>query len=189
MSSSSPSLKGIKVAVLATDGFEQAELLSPREALQLAGAIVDVISDKTDTVQGFDHVDKGEKVKVDKTFEQALASDYDAVVLPGGVVNGDAIRLLPRARAFVQAANAEHKPIAVICHGGWLLISAQVVAGRTFTSWPSLQDDFENAGAKWLDQEVVVDGNLISSRKPDDLPAFNQALMDALAKVAPRAGV
>ncbi|MGI4860897.1 MAG: type 1 glutamine amidotransferase domain-containing protein [Janthinobacterium lividum] len=186
MTQSQNSLAGIKVAILATDGFEQAELLSPREALQLAGAQVDVISDKTDTIQGFDHVDKGETVKVDKTFEQALAAEYDAVVLPGGVVNGDAMRLLPRAKAFVQAANAEHKPMAVICHGGWLLISAEVVEGRTFTSWPSLQDDFQNAGAKWVDQEVVEDGNLISSRKPDDLPAFNQALINALAKVSPR---
>ncbi|MCY0387638.1 type 1 glutamine amidotransferase [Robbsia sp. Bb-Pol-6] len=183
------SLDGLKVAILATDGFEQAELLSPREALQLAGARVDVISDKTDTIQGFDHVDKCETVKVDKTFEQALASEYDAVVLPGGVVNGDAIRLLPRAQAFVQAANAERKPLAVICHGGWLLISARIVEGRTFTSWPSLQDDFQNAGAKWVDREVVEDGNLISSRKPDDLPAFNQALIAALGKVAPRSAV
>ncbi|MGI4860568.1 MAG: DJ-1/PfpI family protein, partial [Janthinobacterium lividum] len=109
----SNSLDGLRVAILATDGFEQAELLSPREALQLAGATVDVISDKTDTIQGFDHVDKGEVVKVDRTFEQALASEYDAVVLPGGVVNGDAIRLLPRAQVFVQAANAERKPLAV----------------------------------------------------------------------------
>ncbi|MGI4982925.1 MAG: type 1 glutamine amidotransferase domain-containing protein [Janthinobacterium lividum] len=189
MTPSSNPLAGLRVAILATDGFEQAELLSPREALQLAGATVDVISDKTDTIQGFDHVDKGEVVKVDRTFEQALASEYDAVVLPGGVVNGDAIRLLPRAQAFVQAANAERKPLAVICHGGWLLISAQVAAGRTFTSWPSLQDDFRNAGAKWVDQEVVEDGNLISSRKPDDLPAFNQALISALAKVSPRPSV
>lgn len=170
----------IKVAILVTDGFEQAELLEPKKALEAQGIGVDVISDKPGVVQGFNHTDKGEVVKVDKTFSEARPEDYAAVVLPGGVVNGDALRMVPAARDFVQEADDEGKPIAAICHGGWLLISAGLAQGRTVTSWPSMQDDFINAGSKWVDQEVVHDGNLISSRKPADLPAFNQELMSAL---------
>ncbi|SDV47702.1 type 1 glutamine amidotransferase domain-containing protein [Chitinasiproducens palmae] len=173
-------LNGVRVAILATDGFEQAELESPKEALEQAGATVDIVSDKTDTVQGYEHIDKGRAVRVDKSFEQAQADDYDAVVLPGGVINGDAIRMLPRAQAFVKSANDANKPIAVICHGGWLPITAGIVSGKTLTSWPSLQDDLRNAGATWVDEEVHQDGNLISSRKPDDLPAFNRTLIAAL---------
>ena len=186
--SASP-LSGVRVAILATDGFEQAELVSPKEALELAGARVDVVSDKTDRIQGYRHVEKADAIHVDKTFEQVQASDYDAVVLPGGVVNGDAIRTLARAQTFVKAANDERKPIAVICHGAWLPISAGIISGRTLTSWPSLQDDLRNAGATWVDQEVVEDGNLISSRKPDDLPAFNRALLSALERVKQPVGV
>ncbi|MGI4814640.1 MAG: type 1 glutamine amidotransferase domain-containing protein [Janthinobacterium lividum] len=177
-------LVGKKVAILATDGFEQAELVSPKEALEAAGAIVEVVSDKTDTIQGFKHLEKADAIRVDKTFDQALAGDYDAVVLPGGVVNGDAMRLLPKAQRFIKQTDDEHKPIAVICHGTWLPISAGIVKGRTLTSWPSLQDDLRNAGARWLDQEVVHDGNFISSRKPDDLPAFNRTLIEVLAHAA-----
>jgi protease I len=121
-------------------------------------------------------------VDVDTTFDQARAADYDAIVLPGGVVNGDAIRLDAHAQGFVKEADKAKKPIAVICHGGWLPISAGIVAGRTMTSWPSLQDDVRNAGGTWVDQEVQVDGNLITSRKPDDLPAFNRALIEAIGK-------
>jgi protease I len=174
-------LNGCKVAVLAVDGFEQAELAEPKRALAEAGATVHVISAKPGKIQGFRHVDKGDSVEVDATFDQARSDDYDAVVLPGGVVNGDAIRLLPQAQAFVKAADAARKPIAVICHGTWLPVSAGIIKGRTVTSWPSLQDDIRNAGGTWVDQEVVEDGNLISSRKPDDLPAFNRTLIAQLS--------
>jgi protease I len=175
-------LNGCKVAVLAVDGFEQAELSEPKRALAEAGATVHVISAKPGKIQGFRHVDKGDAVEVDSTFDQARADDYDAVVLPGGVVNGDAIRLLAQAQAFVKAADSGRKPIAVICHGTWLLVSAGIIKGRKVTSWPSLQDDIRNAGGTWVDQEVVEDGNLISSRKPDDLPAFNRTLIAQLSR-------
>lgn len=170
----------LKIAVLVTDGFEQAELLEPKKALEEAGATVHILSDKKSSVQGFKHVDKGETVSVDKTIDEARADDYSAVLLPGGVVNGDAMRLLPQARNFVRAANDAEKPIASICHGGWLLISAGVAKGRTVTSWPSLQDDFKNAGSTWVDQEVVRDENFVSSRKPSDIPAFNNEFMKLL---------
>lgn len=170
----------LKVAVLVTDGFEQAELLEPKKALEAAGATVHILSDKKSSVQGFKHVDKGEVVSVDKTIDEARADEYSAVLLPGGVVNGDALRLLPQARNFVRAANDAEKPIAAICHGGWLLISAGVAKGRTVTSWPSLQDDFRNAGSQWVDQEVVRDENFVSSRKPADIPAFNNEFMKLL---------
>ncbi|MDR5749123.1 type 1 glutamine amidotransferase [Caballeronia sp. LZ029] len=176
------SLKGRRIAILAVDGFEEAELVEPQRALTEAGAQVDVISQKLGEIQGFRHVDKANTVQVDGTLDSAKAADYDALVLPGGVVNGDAIRNDVHAQGFVKAANQANKPIAVICHGGWLPISAGIVSGRTMTSWPSLQDDVRNAGGTWVDQEVQIDGNLITSRKPDDLPAFNQALIEALAK-------
>jgi protease I len=176
------SLNGYKVAILAVDGFEQAELIEPQRALKEAGAQVDVVSQKPGQIQGFNHVDKADKVDVDVTLDAANIADYDAVVLPGGVVNGDAIRLDEKAQRFVKEANQAQKPIAVICHGGWLPISAGIVAGRTMTSWPSLQDDVRNAGGTWVDQEVQIDGNLITSRKPDDIPAFNQAIINALGK-------
>ncbi|ACC74376.1 type 1 glutamine amidotransferase domain-containing protein [Paraburkholderia phymatum] len=175
-------LAGCKVAVLAVDGFEQAELTEPRRALMDAGATVHVISAKAGKIQGFKHVDKGDSVDVDTTFDNAAPNDYDAVVLPGGVVNGDAIRLLPKAQAFVKAVDQAKKPIAVICHGTWLPVSAGLVKGRTVTSWPSLQDDIRNAGGTWVDKEVVEDGNFITSRKPDDLPAFNRTLIAQLSK-------
>ncbi|EJN03216.1 intracellular protease, PfpI family [Herbaspirillum sp. YR522] len=170
----------LKVAVLVTDGFEQAELLEPKKALEAAGATVHIISDRKSSVQGFKHVDKGEVVSVDKSIDEARAEDYSAVLLPGGVVNGDALRMLPQARTFIRAANDAEKPIASICHGGWLLISAGIAKGRTVTSWPSLQDDFRNAGSQWVDQEVVRDENFVSSRKPDDIPAFNNELLKLL---------
>nr|WP_286863529.1 MULTISPECIES: type 1 glutamine amidotransferase domain-containing protein [unclassified Herbaspirillum] len=170
----------LKVAVLVTDGFEQAELLEPKKALEAAGATVHILSDKSDSVQGFKHVDKGEVVSVDGGLDSANPADYSAVLLPGGVVNGDAMRLLPEARNFVRAANDAEKPIASICHGGWLLISAGIAKGRTVTSWPSLQDDFKNAGSQWVDQEVVRDENFVSSRKPTDIPAFNNEFMKLL---------
>ncbi len=177
-------LKGLPVAMLAVDGFEQAELLEPRKALLEAGAKPVVISAKAGRIQGFKHTDKGEEVDVDLTFDQADPAQYAAVVLPGGVVNADAIRMLPKARDFVKKMQDANKPVAVICHGPWLLVSAGLVRGRTLTSWPSLQDDLRNAGAQWEDTEVVVDGNWISSRKPDDIPAFNRELLQRLQAVA-----
>ncbi|WP_454689603.1 type 1 glutamine amidotransferase domain-containing protein [Achromobacter aloeverae] len=177
-------LNNVAVAILAVDGFEQAELLEPRKALQAAGARVAVISAGKGKIQGFRHTDKGEQVEVDQTFAEADPDRFAAVVLPGGVVNADAIRMDPKARDFVKRMQDAGKPLAVICHGPWLLISADLVRGRTLTSWPSLQDDLRNAGAKWEDKEVVVDGNWISSRKPDDLPAFNRELLKQLQGAA-----
>jgi protease I len=176
------SLNGYKVAIFAVDGFEQAELVEPRKALKDAGAVVDVISQKAGQIQGFRHVDKGDKVDVDATFDQTRPADYDALVLPGGVVNGDALRLDAKAQSLVKQFDQDGKPIAVICHGGWLPISAGIVSGRTLTSWPSLQDDIRNAGGTWVDKQVHRDGNLISSRKPDDIPAFNRAIFEALVE-------
>ena len=175
-------LAGCKVAVLAVDGFEQAELLEPKRALTEAGAEVHVISAKSGTIQGLKHIDKGEMVNVDATFDKVRPDDYDAVVLPGGVVNSDAIRLISEAQAFVRAVDDAKKPLAVICHGGWLAISAGIVKGRKMTSWPSLQDDVRNAGGTWVDEQVVEDGNFITSRKPDDLPAFNKKLIAQLSE-------
>jgi protease I len=176
----SDQLKNMKVALLVTDGFEQAELLEPRKALEAAGATVDVISDKQGSVQGFNHTEKASTVKVDKSIDAAKQEDYDAVLLPGGVVNGDALRMVPKARAFVLAADEAGKPIAAICHGGWLLISAGIAEDRTVTSWPSLQDDYRNAGSTWVDREMVRDDNWVTSRKPDDIPAFNKAFISLL---------
>lgn len=174
-------LKGCKVALLAMDGFEEVELTEPKRALTEAGAEVHVISRETGQIQGFRHVDKGNKIDVDRTFHNARPDEYDAVVLPGGVVNSDAIRGVAAAQAFVKAMDTANKPVAVICHGGWLPVSAGIVKGRKMTSWPSLQDDIRNAGGTWVDQEVVEDRNFITSRKPADLPAFNRTLIARLA--------
>ena len=176
------SLNGYKVAILAVDGFEQAELVEPQKALKAAGARVDVISQKPGQIQGFVHTDMGNKVDVDVTFDQAQPAEYDALVLPGGVVNGDAIRVDAKAQSIVKQFDKAGKPIAVICHGGWLPISSGIVAGRTLTSWPTLQDDIRNAGGTWVDEEVHRDGNLITSRKPDDIPAFNKVIIEALGE-------
>ncbi|MBM7062407.1 type 1 glutamine amidotransferase [Pseudomonas sp. UL073] len=175
------SLHGKRVALLVTDGFEQVEMTAPRHALQQAGARTTLLSAELGQVQGWNHLQPGEQFAVDATFDQARIVDYDALVLPGGVVNADSIRRLPGALRLVQAADKAGKPIAVICHGAWLLVSAGLLKGRTLTSWPSLQDDIRNAGGHWQDQVVVRDGTLLSSRKPDDLPAFNQALLELLA--------
>lgn len=176
-------LDNIRVAAIVSDGFEQIELTSPKEALENAGASVDVVSPNRDEVQGFKHHDKADRFKVDVPIEEADAADYDAVLLPGGVINGDAMRLNKPAQMMLIQMNDEDKPIFVICHGGWILISANLVQGRTLTSWPTLQDDMRNAGAKWVDRPVVVDENLISSRKPDDLELFNQQIIKHLEGV------
>ncbi|WP_394560296.1 type 1 glutamine amidotransferase domain-containing protein [Aquipseudomonas alcaligenes] len=175
------SLKGKRVALLVTDGFEQVEMTEPKKALEQAGARAEVLSAKKGQVRGWHHDKPGDSFTVDGTFDTAQVENYDAIVLPGGVMNSDTIRTNDAARTLVQAAEKSGKPIAVICHGAWLLVSAGLVKGKTITSWPSLQDDIRNAGGDWQDQAVVRDGNLISSRKPDDLPAFNQALLESLA--------
>jgi protease I len=176
-------LKGKRVAIIVTDGFEQIELTSPREALDSAGAKTVLVSPKDGEVQGFKHHDKKDKFKVDLPLNRADASEFDAVVLPGGVINGDALRIEKRAQQFVQEMDRAGKPIAVICHGGWLLISAGLVKGRRITTWPTLQDDMRNAGADWQDRQCIRDRNLVSSRKPDDLPAFNQEMLNAIAEM------
>jgi len=174
-------LKGKTIAILVTDGFEQVELTGPRDALMEAGAKVKILSDSKDQVRGWNHDQPADSFKVDGTFETARIEDYDAVLLPGGVINADQIRNLPRAQAIVRKAAEADKPIAVICHGAWLLVSAGLVKGRTMTSWNSLKDDINNAGGHWVDRPVVKDGLLISSRKPDDIPAFSKQLIETLA--------
>ncbi|MHA6492001.1 type 1 glutamine amidotransferase domain-containing protein [Pseudomonas borbori] len=177
----SNSLKGKRVALLVTDGFEQAELTGPKQALEQAGATADIVSAKAGGVTGWNHTTPADTFTVDTTFDSARIEDYDAIVLPGGVVNSDTIRMDELAQKLVKDAARANKTIAVICHGAWILASTDLVKGKTMTSWPSLTDDLKNAGANWVDQEVVVDGQLISSRKPDDIPAFNKKLIEALA--------
>ena len=174
-------LKGKKVAILATDGFEQVELTEPKKALEQAGAVTEVISPKSGEIRGWKFKDWGDSVKVDKTVESAKAGDYDALVLPGGVANPDNLRTDVKTVQFVKQFAQSGKPIAAICHGPWTLIEAGVVKGRTLTSWPSLKTDLKNAGANWVDKEVVLDSNFITSRKPDDLPAFNQKVIEEIA--------
>lgn len=176
-----PRIDGRSIAILVTDGFEQVELTGPRAALEEAGASTTIVAPAHGKVQGFNHVDKADALDVDATLDEADAADFDAVLLPGGVVNADDLRTHARAQAFVRAIDAAGKPVAVICHGAWLLVSAGLVQGRTLTSWPSLQDDLSNAGAAWVDEPVHIDRNWISSRKPDDVPAFGRALVQALA--------
>lgn len=171
-------LAGRKIAILATDGVEQVELTDPQEALRREGAAVEVVSNKSGHIQGFRHYDKGDEIKVDAQLDSADAGDYDALVLPGGVINPDALRLEPKAIQFVRYFVEQGLPIAAICHGPWTLIDAQGVAGRRMTSWPSLKTDLGNAGAHWVDEQVVVDANLVTSRRPDDLPAFDAKMIE-----------
>lgn len=175
-------LQGMKVAVLATDGFEQVELEKPVEALRAAGAEVEIVAPKGGQIQGFRHHDKGDPVRVDRELSQARAQDYDAIVLPGGVINPDQLRLEPKAIDFVRAFASASKPIAAICHGPWTLIDAGAVEGKRMTSWPSLKTDLTNAGAEWVDEEVVVDAGLVTSRNPDDLPAFCAKMVEEIAE-------
>lgn len=169
-----------KVAILATDGFEQSELLEPKKALEDAGAIVEVISIKEGPIKAWNKSNWGKLVSVDRLVSQALSENYDALVLPGGVMNPDKLRADPVAVEFVSGFASSGKPIAAICHGPWTLIETNVLAGRTVTSWPSLRTDLINAGAKWVDQEVVVDKGLITSRQPQDIPAFNAKLIEEI---------
>ena len=174
-------LTGKKVAILISSGFEQVEMTEPRKALEAAGAKTEIVSPEDGKVQGWNHHDPADKFKIDRPLAEADASDYDALLLPGGVVNPDQLRVNPQAVQFVRDFFDARKPIAAICHGPWTLIEADVVRGHTLTSWPSLQTDLRNAGASWVDQEVVTDGHFVSSRKPDDIPAFNEAMVDLFA--------
>ncbi len=166
-----------QVAILVAEGFEQVELTEPRKALDEAGAETKIVSPAGKEVQGWKHFDKADRFKVDVPLEQARAEDFDALLLPGGVANPDQLRSNPKAVAFVRAFFDAGKPVAAICHGPWTLIDAQVVRGRRITSWPSLKADLTNAGAQWTDEEVVVDKGLVSSRKPQDIPAFNREML------------
>src|SRR4051794_16879910 len=175
-------LKGKKVAFLATEGVEQVELTEPWQAVEQAGGSPQLISVEDGEVQAFNHLDKADTFKVDKTADAADASDYDGLVLPGGVANPDFLRTDEDAVRFVRAFFEQAKPVGVICHGPWTLVEADVVKGRTLTSWPSLQTDLRNAGANWVDEEVVVDQGLVTSRNPDDLPAFCAKLVEEFAE-------
>ena len=179
-------LGGKKVAILATDGFEQAELLEPKKALEAAGATTEVVSLKSGPIRGWNKTDWGEHVKVDRTLESTKAESYDALVLPGGVMNPDKLRTDKRAVAFVKSFFDAGKPVAAICHGPWTVLEAGAAKGKTITGWPSLQTDLKNAGARWVDEEVVVDGKLVTSRKPDDLPAFNRETIRLVAAAPSR---
>ena len=175
-------LKGKKVAFLAAEGVEQVELTDPWKAVEQAGGTPELISVEAGEVQAFNHLDKADTFTVDKTAKAADASDYDGLVLPGGVANPDFLRTDEDAVGFVRSFFEQAKPVAVICHGPWTLVEADVVKGRTLTSWPSVRTDLENAGATWVDEEVVVDDGLVSSRNPDDLPAFCAKLVEEIAE-------
>jgi protease I len=169
-------LKGLKVAILATDGFEQAELTEPRKALDDAGADTEIVSPKQGKVRGWKMKEWGDEISVDQALDGADPKKYDALVLPGGVINADALRMQPKAVKFVKAFFDADKPVGAICHASWTMIESGAARGHKMTSWPSLKTDLTNAGAQWVDEEVVVDGKLVTSRKPDDLPAFNREI-------------
>jgi protease I len=171
------------VAIIATDGFEESELTEPKKALEKAGAKVDVLSEKKGEIQGYKHHDKAGKVRVDRTLDEARPDEYDALMLPGGALNADHARALPKVRQFIREMDRSGKPMAVICHAPWELISADVARGRKMTSWHTIQDDVRNAGAEWVDREVVVDQNLVTSRGPQDLPVFNREMLALLSRV------
>jgi protease I len=171
-------LQGKRVAFLATDMVEQVELTEPWQAVEQAGGTPELVSLEEGEIQGFNHYDKGDTFKVDRTVEEASADDYDALVIPGGVGNPDTLRMDENAVEFTRQFFEQGKPVGVICHGPWMLVEAGVVRGRKVTSWPSLETDIRNAGGKWVDEEVVVDQGLVTSRKPDDLPAFNKKIVE-----------
>lgn len=177
-------LAGKRVAIVAADGFEQSELAQPQRALEDAGATTEIVSLRAGTIRGWKEKDWGDEFTVDKTLAQANPDDYDALVLPGGVMNPDKLRTDQDAVAFVSRFFAEGKPVGAICHGPWTLINAGAAKGRLMTSWPSLRQDLINAGARWTDEEVVVDHGLVTSRKPADIPAFNRKLIEEIAEAA-----
>src|SRR5271166_4876872 len=175
-------LNGLKVAILATDGFEEVELTEPRRALDEAGADTAVVSPKEDEIRSWRFTDWGDTVPVDMPLDQTRAQDFDALLLPGGVINPDELRMHPKAVEFVRAFFDAGKPVAAICHGPWTIIEAGCADGRNMTSWPSLHTDLRNAGANWTDRETVRDGNMLTSRKPDDIPAFNREMLKLFAE-------
>jgi protease I len=175
-------LQGKKVAILAADMVEQVELVEPRKALDDAGAHTELISIHPGEIRGFNHFDPADKHEVDRTVEEVQASDYDALFVPGGVGNPDQLRGDENAVSFVRDFFEAGKPVAVICHGPWILVEADVVRGRKLTSWPTLQTDIRNAGGNWVDQQVVVDQGLVTSRKPDDIPAFNDKMIEEFSE-------
>ena len=178
-------LDGVRVAILVTDGFEQVELEKPRKALDDAGAETRIVSPKGGKVKAWDMTDWGSKFSRDVALSEARADDFNALLLPGGVLNPDALRIISEAVAFVKAFFDAGKPVAAICHGPWTVLEAGAARGRRMTSWPSLKTDLRNAGAQWVDEEVVVDGNLVTSRKPDDIPAFNREMLKLFAAARP----
>lgn len=176
-------LNGIRVACIATDGFEESELTETVNALRNEGARVDIISNKTDKIQAFHHHDKTIQVDVDYCIMDGInADDYDALLLPGGALNADALRMVPEVQQFVKEMCDVQKPIAAICHAPWILISAGVIAGKTLTSYETIQDDMKNAGVNWVNQQVAEDGNIVTSRKPSDIPAFNRVMIRMFAE-------
>jgi protease I len=175
-------LDGKKVAILVADGFEQVEMTKPREALDEAGAQTKIVSLKSGKIQGMNHADKGDKFDVDLTLDQARPEEFDALMIPGGLLSPDAMRTNERALNFARHFFRESKPVAVMCHGPQVLINADLVRGRKMTSWPGIQVDMRNAGARWVDEEVAVDNGLVSSRKPDDIPAFNRKMIEEFAE-------
>jgi protease I len=177
------SLSGKRIAFLATDGVEQVELTEPKKNLEDAGATTEIISPKSGEIKAWKHKEWGDKLKVDKSLDQANPEDYDALVLPGGVINPDHLRMEPKAVQFVKDFARTGRTIAAICHGPWTLIEAGLVRGKKMTSWPSLKTDLKNAGATWVDEPVVKDGNLVTSRKPDDIDTFSRAIMDSVAPI------
>lgn len=181
LSSHDHNLHGMRVALLVTDGFEQVEMTEPRKALERAGAKVTLISPKAHKVQGFKHDKAAQSFKVDLPLHNAKAENFDALLLPGGVKNPDQLRIIPEAIEFIRVMGKAKKPIAAICHGPWPLINAGLVKGHTLTSWPSLEVDLNNAGGRWVNEEVVVSDNLVTSRKPQDIPAFNKAMIEVFS--------
>jgi protease I len=179
-------LTGKKIAILATDGFEQVELTTPRDKLKAEGAEVTIVSPKSGKIQGMNHDQKGDQVSVDKTLDSVKPDQFDALILPGGVANPDYLRVNKDAVAFVKSFLTSGKPVSAVCHGPWMLVEADGVRGKTVTSWPSLQTDLRNAGATWVDEQVVRDGMLVTSRKPDDLDAFCRETADMIANPAQR---
>src|SRR5881398_3236998 len=171
-------LDGKKVAILVTDGFEQVEMTKPREALEEAGAETKIVSPKSGQIQGMNHADKGDKFNVDVSLDAARPEEFDALLIPGGLMNPDELRATPDALEFTKHFFREGKPVAAICHAPWVLIDAGVIRGRTMTSWPAIKTDVRNAGGNWVDPEVVVDNGLVTSRKPDDIPAFNEKMIE-----------
>ncbi len=176
-------LQGMRVAILVDNGFEQVELVRPRSALEVGGAKTEIVSPQPQHVRGWNFKDWGDDFEVDAPLSEASPDDYDALLLPGGVMNPDKLRIKPDAVAFVKAFFDAGKPVAAICHGPWTIIEAGVARGRRIAAWPALKTDLRNAGAEWVDQEVVVDGNLVSSRNPNDIPAFNREMLELFSRV------